>query len=282
MIDVKALFFLWLFILSSQTCHLSAATRSSITLELGTDNNNGQSYYVSGRYGFENGFLLKASAGESVSTDVMGNETSSEFQTIGIQSDPSALFSVGLKKSSSLQIGAIDIDAVTFTLEMNTLNWSSFISPEQRDITVETANNLRAISFESNGSVAGIAYYGWDPVYLSFNKATYKYPSRISVLSNRIRLFTYIFGATTVNQIFELEDRRLTLEVGYYFDNASVALSQSKGRSVIDQSISTVNAMYFSYDVSNNWVVGFSVGTSKIDISSYVTRFGSLNLSYRW
>lgn len=282
MIDVKALFSLWLFIFASQTCYSFAATRSSVTLELGADDSNGQSYYVSGRYGFENGFLLKASTGESVSTDPLNGEISSESQIIAIQSDPSALFSVGLKKSSSLQVGAINIDAAIFTLEMNTLDWGVFISPVQRDISIETANNLRAISFESNGSVAGITYYGWDPVYLSFNKSTYKYPSQLSVVSNRTGLFTYIFGATTVNQIFALEDERSTREIGYYFDNASVSVSQSKGRSAVDQSISTVNVMYLSYNVSNSWVLGFSVGTSIIDVSSNVTRFSSLSLGYRW
>lgn len=282
MTDVKAFFSLWLFILSSHTCHSFAATRSSITLELGADDNDGQSYYVSGRYGFKNGLLLKVSAGESVSTDFSGGETNSESQTIGIQSDPSALFSVGLKKSSSLQVASIDIDAVIFTLEMNTLDWGFFISPEQRDIRVETANNLRTINFSSNGSVAGITYYGWDPVYLSFNKAVYKYPSQLSAVANRTGLFTYIFGATTINQIFSLEDKRSTWEAGYYFDDASIAVSQSKGRSAVDQSISTVNVMYLSYNVSSHWVLGFSVGVSKIDISSNATRFGSLSLSYRW
>lgn len=271
-----------LLILSCISCYVSAATSSSIKLELGTDENSDQSYYLSGSQKFENSVVIRASFGENICTDALNAEVTSEYWTAGIQTDPSALLSLGFDKSRSSQEGALEIDAVSLSVDMNATNWSVFIASEQRDISFTTIFQPRKITFESSGVGAGVTYYGWDPVYFTFTKVVYDYPAQLSAINNRIALVTYIFGAAAIDGVFALEDERSTFEAGYFFSSASIAVSTSEGQSAIDQSILTINKVYLTYNLSGNWVIGASAGESKIDIDSGTTWFGSLSLGYRW
>ena len=282
MINPKPLLLLCLFIASCFSNPASSVSQSTISLEIGADNNDGKTYYLFGRHKFDNGFQIKLGAGESKTTDSLNEEVTSTSNNIGIQSDATRLFSIGLEKSHSLQADTLEIDSTIATLALNTDNWNIFISPSKRDVSLETTRFQRTFSFESNGLSAGITYYGWDPVYLSLSNVSYDYPARISAVSNRINLFTYIFGSTTVDQVFALEDWRSTLEIGYFLRDANIALSHSKGSSALDGSIAAINKIHFGYIVTNNWTLTTTVGVSKIDTSNTSTRFANLNLSYKW
>lgn len=259
-----------------------SSAQSTISVEAGADNNDGKNYYLSGRHRFETGIQIKAGASKSISIDSFDEELISTSKNIGIQSDPAEILSAGIEKTRSLQVDTLEIDATIITLTMNTVNWNLFVSPARRDVSIETTRLQRTFDFESDGITAGLAYYGWDPVYISFHRSSYDYPDKIAVIRNRINLFTYIFGSSTINQVFALEDQRSTLEIGYFFQDASISLSSSEGRSTLDESISTINTLYLAYNLDHNWSLGVTAGTSEIDIDDTTTRFASLRLNYQW
>lgn len=282
MIDTKLASLLGAFAFLTLNSPAFSSAQSSISVEAGADNNDGKNYYLSGRHRFENGIQIKAGASKSNTIDSFDEELTSTSKNIGIQSDPTDILSAGIEKTRSLQVDTLEIDATIVTLTMNTDNWNLFVSPARRDVSVETTRFQRTFDFESDGITAGVAYYGWDPAYISFHRSTYDYPDKIAAVSNRINLFTYIFGSSTIDQVFALEDQRSTLEIGYFFQDASIALSSSEGRSALDESISTINTIYFSYNLNHNWSLGVTAGTSKIDIGDTTTRFASLRLNYKW
>lgn len=259
-----------------------SATNSAISLELGADDNNGDSYYLTGKHRFNNGLQIRASRGESASLESDNKELTSESYSIGVKSDPLAMFSVGLDLSHSQQSDSLEIDARTLTFEFNTLDWNVYASPEWRDISIALNINKKVYEFESNGLIAGVGYYGWDPVYLSYSRASYDYPSQISTFNSRPNLYNYVFGSTTYNQVFALEDKRSSFEAGYFFNRASIAVSHSKGQSTVDQSISKVNTIYFSFNIDKSWTLGTTAGRSQVDTSDSSTRFISISLAYKW
>ena len=281
MSDVKKIAISWLFVLFCVSANSQAESKSTIALELGTDSESGQNHYVSGRYALDNGVLIKAATGESTSRDNTNARLVSSSYTAGIQSDPSQLVNLSFDISRSSQLDTIDIDTRIFSVDVNTRDWNLFISPEFRDISIQTITN-KTIDLSSDGFTTGIGYYGWDPIYISIQYSFYDYSRNLSAISNQLNFFNKILGSDIVNQIYALEDDRTTIELGYYFENASVAISQSEGVSTVDQSISIVNKIYLGYKLDDNWSLGFSGGTSKINTSSGNTTFGNVNLNYRW
>ena len=259
-----------------------AATSSSLSIEAGADNDSGRNYYVSGKHGFSSGLQISAGAGKSRYTDTTGTQLDSKSYIFGIKSDPAAFFNLGLDRSHAQQTGNLDIDSTILTLELNTLDWNAYISPDSRDIALTTNINQKVYSFSSDGIVFSLGYYGWDPVYVTWSHSTHDYPSKITNFNSRPALSNYIFGSDTVNQLFALEDRRNTFEIGYLFTNASIAFNHSSGRSAIDQSISTVNRIYCSYRYFSNYLVYTTLGRSYFDTNSTRTTFGSIGLTYNW
>ena len=281
MYSLKTTTKIWLVILCCVTGNSFAASKSSIALELGTDNNNGQNYYLTGRYALDNGVLLKAATGESTSTDNTSAELVSTSYTAGIQSDPSKTVNLSFNISNANQIDTVNIDSIIIGLDINSQDWNLFFSPEFREISVQTVTN-NTINLESDGLATGLGYYGFDPLYISIQKNYYSYSKNLSAISNKINFFTSVLGSDTVNQIYALEDDRTTIELGYYFDTASFAISQSEGVSTVDQSISTVNKIYLSFSLNNNWMLGISGGTSKLNTSTSTTAFANASLNYKW
>lgn len=281
MSNIKMIAITWLLILFCHTGNSFAESRSSISFELGTDNNSGQNYYLSGRYAFDNGMLLKAATGESTSTDNTNAKLKSNSYTAGIQSDPEKIVNLSFEISNANQINTVNIDSIILALDVNTLNWNVFFSPEFRNISVQTLTN-NTINVSSTGLTTGLGYYGWDPFYISVQHNAFSYSKNLSAVGNKINIFTSILGSDTVDQIYALEDDRTTIELGYYFDNSSIAFSQSEGASTVDQSISTVDKIYFSFNLDNNWSLGMSVGTSSLNTSNSTTRFGNVSINYRW
>ena len=259
-----------------------ATTSSSLSAEAGADNNSGRNYYVSGKHNFSNRLQISAGAGKSQFTDTAGMQLDSKSYIVGIKSDPAALFSIGLDRSHAQQTGNLDIDSTILTLELNTLDWNAYISPESRDISLNTNINQQDYNFSSNGYLIGFGYYGWDPVYVSWSHSSHDYPSKITNFDSRPVLSNYVFGTDTVNQLFALEDWRNTFEIGYLFTNASIAFNHSSGRSAVDQSISIVNKIYYSYRLSSNWLMNTTLGRSYLDTNNTRTTFGSLGLTYKW
>ena len=270
-----------LFALLLSVSNVFSAPQSSLSVEAGADDSDGRNYYLSGRYAFENGIRIRASSGESISLNSDNKELSSSSHSFGIQSDPMALINVSFDISNADQISTLNIDSTRLTFEINTFDWGLYITPEFRQISAQTTTNT-TIDFNSDGSSIGIAYYGFDPFYLSFSRQSYDYSASLSTIISNIDSVNLPLGNDTLNQVFALEDQRTTIEIGYYFTKSSIAFNQSKGRSVVDQSISTANKIYFSYKLSNHWRMGLSGGTSKLDISSLTTKFATLSLSYRW
>ena len=138
------------------------------------------------------------------------------------------------------------------------------------------------IDLTSDGLTSGLGYYGLDPFYISIQRNVYSYSRNLSAVSNQLIFFTKILGTDTIDQLYALENDRTTIELGYYFDNASIAFSLSEGVSTVDQSISTVNKIYLGYKLVDNWSLGISGGTSKINTSNGTTTFGNINLNYKW
>lgn len=280
MVSVKTAFNTLLLFLIFSVNNSFAAARSGLSLDIGTDSDDGSNYYLSGQYAFNSDVLLKLAGGESTSKDETNQEYVSRIQTAGLKAFLSKHASLGLDISNNNQINTIDIDSIKVTVEANTLDWGFYLSPEFRDIAVKTLTN-RLLNINSNGLSTGIAYYGWNPFYISITRTDNSYSQRVTAVSNRINFFTRILGTATTNQIFSLEESRTALEIGYYFDHVSVALNQSKGTSAIDKSILTVNKMYLSYKINDNWLLGLSVGNSSLNIGGN-TDFVSTNISYRW
>lgn len=263
------------------TTDILAAPQSSISIEGGADDNAGRNYYLSGRYAFENGIRIKASTGKSLSRDSNNIELSSTSRSFGLQSDPAALFNAGVDFSHSDQTSTLKIDTTRFTIELNTYDWNVYLSPESRQISALTTSNT-TIDFDSDGRTIGIGYYGFYPMYLSLSHLSYEYSKQLSAVANNINFFILRLGTDTLNQVFALEDKRTTTELGYYFDSVSFAFNRSEGRSAVDQSISTSHTIFFDYKLNTLWSMGLSGGTSKIDISDYTTKFATISLSYRW
>lgn len=259
-----------------------SATPSSLSTEVGMDDHNGHNFYISGRHQFDNKLQVNAGTGKSQSSESSGRTLDASSYLIGIRTDTAALFSAGVDKSHARQSDNLTIDSWIFTLEVNTLDWNVFVSPETRDINVATNNNQADFDFASNGYLAGLSYYGWEPFYLSGYRSSYDYPERISKINSRPNFFSTLFGTDTFNQIYALEDERGTIEAGYFFTDASISLSHGQGRSAVDQSVSTVNRIYLGYRLSSTWSIKTTAGTSSIDTSTTTTTFGSLGLTYKW
>lgn len=271
----------WPIIFCCVTGNSYSASGSDISLEIGTDNNDGQNYYLNGRYALDNGIVLKASTGESTSTDNINTKLVSNSYTAGIQTDPSKSVNLSFSISNANQIDTVNIDSIMIGLDINSLDWNVFFSPEFREISVQTVTN-NTINLESDGLVTGLGYYGFDPFYISIQKDYYNYSKNLSAINNKINFFTSVLGSDTVNQIYALEDDRITIELGYYFDAASIAVSQSEGVSTVDKSISVVNKIYLNFKLDNNWQLGISGGTSKLNTSDTTTTFANVSLDYRW
>ena len=263
------------------TTDILAAPQSSISIEGGADDNTGHNYYLSGRYAFDNGFRIKASTGESISRDSSNIEVSSTSRSFGLQSDPTELVNVSVYFSNSDQTSTLEIDTTKFNIELNTYDWNIYLSPGFRQISALTTSNT-TIDLESDERTIGLGYYGFYPLYLSLSHLTYDYSQQLTAIANNINFFIQRFGTDTLNQVFALEDKRTTFEIGYYLDNVSIALNRSKGRSAVDKSISTAHTIFFDYKLSNQWSVGLCGGSSQVDISDYSTKFATISLSYRW
>lgn len=259
-----------------------SATDTSISLELGSDSNSGHNSYLSARHQFKNRLQVNASSSKSQLTDSNGSSIDSSAYSLGIKTNPSALFSAGLSSSHAQQAKNLNINSTALTLDINSLNWSLYLVPEWRQVSITSNINPRNYDFDSNGYTAGVGYYGWDPVYISASRTRYDYPSRINTFSSRPNLYSYVFGSNTVNQVFALEDQRTTLEAGYFFSQVSLSLSHSSGRSAVDQSISVVDKLYLAYQLSSQWTLKSTLGRSRIDNSDSNTRFASLGISYQW
>ncbi len=259
-----------------------SATNSSISLEFGADSNSGQNSYASGRHKFDNKLQLSASRAKNQVIDSNGSSFDSESYNVGLKTDPSALFSAGIDKSNIQQTDNLDIDSTILTLEMNSLDWNIFISPEWRRVSLNTNISTRNYDFDSNGNSVGIGYYGWDPVFLSWSRSRYEYPSQIRTFNSRSNVYSYVFGSNTVNQVFALEDERTTFTAGYFFSHTSLSLSHSRGRSAADQSISIINKAYLAHRISEQWTLKTTIGRSSIDGSNTSTTFASLGMSYHW
>ena len=124
--------------LSSLVNNALAETSSSIYLELGSSNNDDKNRYISGRFGLDNGIQLKAGFGKNISKDSSGIELESKSRSFGIQTDPTSLFNAGLNISNTSQDSSIEIRSRNLTLEINTLDWNLFASPETRGIDIQT------------------------------------------------------------------------------------------------------------------------------------------------
>jgi len=258
------------------------APGSSLSAEAGGDNNGGKSYYVSATHTFDPGVQISASGENSQVQDSSGIVQRSKYYDASIHTDPSDLFSTGLSKSRAQQSDNLTIDSVILPIEFNTQDWNLFVSIESREIELATNINLNTYRVGSDGYSYGFTYYGWDPFFVSWRRSNYDYPAKISAFNSRPQLNYYIFGSDTIDSIFALEDVHDKYDVGYFFTAASISFGHSRGRSVVDESITTVNEINFNYMLSSNWSIMANAGNAKTDSSSSSTTFGSLGISYYW
>ena len=259
-----------------------AETRSSVLFELGADNAEGNNHYLAARHQLDNGLMVNASTSKSTSIDSSNTELQSTMRSVGLRSDSKALINVGVDFSFSEQVDSVDTRSTRLSIEANTFDWFVAVSPEFRDITIQTAFN-RTIDINSEGVAISLGYYGWDPFYVSVNKQSYSYSRDLSALNNQNSLITRILGSATTDQIFALEDDRTSLELGYYFRDSSIAFSNSQGSSVVDGSISTNNRLSLNTRLNEHWGLALIAGRSSLNISgSTATAFASVGLRYRW
>ena len=141
--------------------------------------------------------------------------------------------------------------------------------------------NQRLQNITSDGTRLGLSYYGFDPLYLSYSLASHSYNIDIDRI-DELAALPRLIGDVTYDQFFAFEDERQSVEIGYYFSSATLALNRGEGQSAVDQSIQTSTRILVDFQINNDWAAGFVLGRSKLDISDEVTRFGSVNLSRRW
>ncbi|MDH5570566.1 MAG: hypothetical protein OEY89_02300 [Gammaproteobacteria bacterium] len=258
----------------------SAATDSSFSIELGSDNNDGDERYLDLSLGLGDGRQLFISQGESTTTDSTG-ELKTNAWSIGMSTDPAADFGLAVYYSYWGDKDALEIDTLALDLNINTDNWAFVITPQTRDIVL-VSTTRRNTTFSSQGLGLSVDYYGIRDFYFSVASLLNSYPSNLSLLADNPLFSGRNFSSTTLDNALGLEDNRTTLGMGYSFGSATAGIQHTDSVSAVDDSNSTTDTIYLSWNMNQQWRLKLSTGTASTEGNPDDTRFTNMAVTYRW
>jgi hypothetical protein len=257
-----------------------AETDSSFSIELGSDNNDGDERYLDLALGLSGGRQLLISQGQSTTTDSTGELTNDSW-SIGMSTDPAADFGLAVYYSYWGDKDAMEIDTLSLDLSINSNDWGFIISPQTRDIRLD-GGTQRDATFSSQGIGLAVDYYGVKNFYFSAAYLVNTYPSNLSALASSSMFSRRNFSSTTLDRATGLEDNRTTLGMGYSFASATVGIQRSDSVSAVDDSTATTDTIYLSWNLDKQWRLKLSTGTSSTEGNPDDTRFTNMAVTYRW
>jgi hypothetical protein len=251
-----------------------AATDSSIYLELGRDNDDGDSQYVDVTLGLDSG--SQVFFGYGTSTSGLDNTDSTSFY-VGIGSNPNADFGTAVTFSSQEKEFDFELIAVKLDLYFNNDDWAFTLSPELRDIDFYGDGSTL-----SPGLGAQIGYYGLDPFYISVGRTVYRYeddPQSITMQTIGMGRFTRTISSTSGDSL-GLDDYRNLLNLGFNYSKGKAGFKHVTSGSSTDNTTYTSNSLYVKYKFDINWDAQVTAGKADDDVEK--TSFSSLSVGYHW
>lgn len=257
-----------------------AATDSSIYVELGRDNDDGDSQYVDVTLGLDSG--SQVFFGYGTSTSGLDNSDSTSFYA-GMGSNPNDDFGTAVTLSSQEVEYDFDLIGVKLDLYFNSDDWAFTLSPELRSI--DFYGTQSGSSVMSPGLGGQIGYYGLDPFFITVGHTVYSYEDDpqtiVSQTSTGTGRFSRIVTTTsTSSESLGLDDYRSTLHLGYNYGQGKAGFKHVRSGSSTDDTTYTSNSLYVKYKFNPSWDAQVSVGKADDEIEE--TNFSSLSVGYHW
>lgn len=254
-----------------------AATDSSVYLELGQDNQSGDSQYVDADFGLSRGARLMLGYGNSASgTD----GTNSKSLYAGVSSDPTAKRAVAFTVSKIKEENGFDLVGARLDLMHNTTDWASTLSPEVRKIDFYDGGETTSVSSTGLGGLLG--YYGRDPFYATLGYTAYSYqdtPQSLSTQTIGVGRFSNTISSSS-GQSLGLDDYRGAFNLGYKFGAGKIGFKHAVAGSATDNRTTTSDSLYARYNFNDSWDTQGTLG--RADDEVVVTDFASVALGYHW
>lgn len=255
-------------------------TSSSFSVELGRDNDEGNERYLDLSLGLTGGMQFLASQGVRT-TDSINGDLKTDSWSVGLATDASADVGLGVYYSYWDDNDTMKINTLSLDLILNTADWGLIFSPQTRDIKLEGLSQ-KDTTLNSLGLGVTAEYYGVEDFYFSATHLFYSYSSNVSALENSSIVSRRTFTVTTPDRSSGLEDHRTILEMGYFFAHVMLGAQRSNSVYAADNSHSTIDTLFVSWDATQQWRFKVSAGISAIDGYSEDLRFATMAATYRW
>jgi len=267
---------------------------STFAFEGGGDSQGGRDYYLDLDYAFVDDLRLLASVTRNRS-DSQNNPITTRSILLGFRTDPLEPLSVGVDLETWGKKGALETDTLRIVMDVSLQHWQFSLRPQWRTLTFRRScvriNQRRCqldtevidTEIKSTGISLDMSYYTNGPWAFSLGFARHHYDRKERTLGRR---GPFVFSAATLELATGLEDRRRSIAVFYFSDNALWSFSRLKS---ISSSISRIrgetnfiHTLRFSTDLSEQWRLRLRVGNQTLEKSGGQVGFVGAGLTYRW
>jgi hypothetical protein len=175
----------------------------------------------------------------------------------------------------------LDTDTLRAGLMVLPPGWALTVRPEWRDVTLYTrpiAGRQREAQGSSEGVYGQVSYTGLRRWQFTLAGAKYEYSFDPHILGTRRAETLLSAQALRLAQTFL--DRATTVELGYDFDQAHLALARTHSISAIDDSRADTSAVRVDFSLTHS--MRMLVEVSSVDYEVTDTQFVRAGLGYTW
>ncbi|MCF6217162.1 MAG: hypothetical protein L3J62_01250 [Gammaproteobacteria bacterium] len=262
----------------------AADSRSSLTLEIGFDEqgNQSQTLYADSTLPHKRQLSLAASQQKN------SNSNAKQY-AINLGSDPYAPLHLSIGYDHWQSGAGFEINSQNLVIGLNIAQWYIALSPIQREIEIEVLARpgaRRKISLSATGFTRSLRYFtasGWQMGfrYTEYRYTEYRYTEKLSrldpVRSPRVvRLFT----PHVLSQALGLDSRNGYFDLGFPFKTLYVVLTLGQSQSAVDGRRTHIALIDHYIPLTDEWEVGIGFGQQRF--AAEAITFSNLALTYEW
>jgi len=258
---------------------------SMLAFESGGDSLGSRDYYLDLDYAFANDSRLLASVTRNRS-DSQNNPITTRSILLGFRTDPLEPLSVGVDLETWGKKGVLETDTLRMVMDVSLQHWQFSLRPQWHTLTFSRSCvriNQRRCQFDTEvkstgmGMALDVSYYTNGPWSFSLGFARHQYDRKEKALGRR---GPFVFSAATLELASGLEDRRRSVTVFYFGDDALWSFSRLKSISTGEANF--IHTLRFSTDLSEQWRLRLRVGNQILEKGGDRVGFAGAGLAYRW
>jgi len=255
-------------------------TLSSVTIELGGDNDGGRDYFVNMDSMLDKTHQVYASYGKQSTTDDSGGTTKQSY-SIGIEDQAETKINTGFGLDWWGNENFLSMRSLKAVLSFNADNYSVTLSPIIKRFRIEWVNSInvvRTVDINSDGWSASLLYFLPDHWYLVLRRSENNFNFRGTGFSR---------SGFTEEQLIRLSDRsplesyNNTFTIGAQFGSFDISFDWSESKPFIGRNISKQNTLSLDYPLNKTISLLARLGKTKTDMQSRVL-FSSLAVTFVW